>query len=436
MNGLIPHYYGGKMRGRMMIDGLDTRQNKPRILSGHVGTVFQDPENQFLMLTVAEEIGFGLRNTGMDENEVHSMARAIAVRLGISELLGKSVFELSSGQKQLVALASILSCRPGHLLLDEPTSQLDGRGAGLFFTYLGEICSKDGITAVVSEHRVERCTGVCSRFIGIEEGRISVDGSSADMFNWYGGNGIDIGAAGSVRHAGGPRGNAVLDIQNLSMSYGQEPVLRGVNLTVHEGEIVTLLGANGSGKTSILKSVMNFTRKGSGSVSLDGCDITDTPSAVISRKTGYLSQNPLNYLFHPTLREELAFSMRASETANSVWGGGMTELTRILGLEEKLDSFPREFSCGERELAAIACTLAGKRRCLLLDEPTRGMDYWKKNAFLGLVAELCKRRKMGALIATHDASLVSAWADTAFALSGGIVSEVDPLDVEAVKKYA
>ena len=424
------------MRGRMMIDGLDTRQNKPRVISEHVGTVFQDPENQFLMLTVSEEIAFGLRNTGLEENEVSSMTGAIAGKLGITGLLGKSIFELSSGQKQLVALASTLSCGPSHILLDEPTSQLDGRGARLFFSHLRDICSKDGVTAIVSEHRVERGTGVCSRFIGIEEGKITVDGSSDDMNNWYGSKGVDVSAEGGVRNARRAGCKAVLDIQNLGMSYGDVPVLKDVTLTVHEGEIVALLGANGSGKTSILKSVMNFTKKESGSISLDGCDITDTPSAVISRKIGYLSHNPLNYLFHPTLREELDFSLGMNDGADAGLNGDMTDITRMLGLEEKLESFPREFSCGERELAAIACTLVGNRRCLLLDEPTRGMDYWKKNAFLGLVAELCAKRRMACLIATHDASLVSSWADRAIVMSGGIAAEVDPTDVWMLKENA
>ncbi len=422
INGLIPHFYGGRMRGRVTVDTLDTRERGPREISGAVGTVFQDPENQFLMLTVAEEIAFGLRNSGLDEGEISRRTHAIAASLGIGDLLGRSVFELSSGQKQRVALASVLSTGPRYILLDEPTSQLDEHGSKLFFEHLRKECSGGAMTAVMSEHRIASSSRFCSRFIGMEGGAISVDGSAQEMDSWFIDRGVDELGLHSAEEKRGVGGQTVLELTDVSVSYGERAVLQDISLSISEGEIVALLGANGSGKTSLLKSVMNFLKKGSGMVKLDGKDITDLPPASVSAMVGYLSHNPLNYLFQPTLREELDFTVRSTGAGH----GQVTEnLVASLGLEGKLEMFPREFSCGERELAAIACVLAGGRRCLLLDEPTRGMDYWRKSSFMRLLRGMCRRSRTSVLIATHDRTIASVWADRAYVISAGSLQEAE-----------
>lgn len=431
-NGLIPHYYGGSISGRTLVEGIDTRENKPSSLSSLVGTVFQDPENQFLMLTVREEIAFALRNSGIVESQVDAEISEIARELGISDLLGRSIFELSSGQKQRVAIASALSAGPKYLLLDEPTSQLDAKNSLVFFRYIDRLCSRRGVTAVMSEHRIARSSKFCSRFIGMEDGHISIDGSHREMVAWFGERGISLPGRRDRRAEQKASARSMLDVSGLSVSYGGTRILEGVNLHLVEGEIVALLGENGSGKTTLLKAIMNFVKRDEGKVVIEGKDVSDTPSVKIAAKIGYLSHNPLNYLFQPTLEEELRFSNHHTASEN---GRTNTELMGIvdnLGLKNKLQLFPREFSCGERELAAISCTLSGGRSCLLLDEPTRGMDYWKKDAFLELLSNMCSRTGMSVLLATHDTGVVASWADRAYVLRNSTTVEMELNETLAV----
>lgn len=424
INGLVPHYYGGTMAGRVTVDGMDTRTNGPASISRSVGTVFQDPENQFLMLSVAEEIAFGLRNAALEERDVEAETASIAARFGIEHLLGRSIFELSSGQKQLVALASALTTRPAYLLLDEPTSQLDGLNAQRVMNIIAELTGRGGITAVVSEHRVARVAEHCSRFIGFEGGRLSLDGGFGDMRTWYSSRGVDLLEQGNG--SGGGNGRTLLEVSRLGVSLGGRSVLEDAGMVLREGEVVSLVGQNGSGKTTLLKSIMNYLRKDRGSVRLDGRDITSMSSRLISRTVGYLSHSPLNYLFQPTLREELLFSARQEGMERARAEKSALETASDLGMQDKLELFPRDFSCGERELAAIGCTITGDRRVLLLDEPTRGMDYWRKSSFMELVRSICRKRKMSALIATHDLAVVRRWSDRAYEMRAGAPCEISP----------
>ncbi len=419
INGLIPHYYGGRMGGRVTIDGMDTREVKPREISGRVGTVFQDPESQLLMLGVREEISFGLRNAGLTEQEVESEVRLTARALGVEPLLGRSIMELSSGQKQKVAIASALAVHPPYLLLDEPTSQLDDGAAAALMHHLSTLSSSGGITALLSEHRISRSASYCSRFIGMEGGRISSDGGYSDMEEWYTSRGIDIAGGYHVKH--GEPGGPHLEMEGVDVSYGEQRVLRGVDAVISRGEIVALTGANGSGKSTLLKSIMNFVKRDGGSIRLDGEEIGDLAPAAIARRIGYLSHNPLNYLFQPTLKEEMLFSSRLAGGVEA--DGEIAAVAESLGLSHKLNMFPREFSCGEREAAAIAATIAGGRSCLLLDEPTRGMDYWRKDSFMGLLRALCRNSGLAVLMATHDSSIAGKWCDRAYSIADGRVRE-------------
>ena len=422
-NGLIPHYYGGTMGGRVWVDGMDTREHPPSDISRVAGTVFQDPENQFLMLSVSEEIAFGLRNAGMGESEVRREARGIAEAVGVLDLMDRNIFELSSGQRQLVAIASTMASSPSYLLLDEPTSQLDSHNAEAVMSRLRRMCSERETTAIISEHRIERSARYCSRFIGMEKGKVSLDGEFPEVKEWFASRGVSLdGRAGKVESNSG---DTVLKLDGVGISYGEKPVLDDVSIAVREGELTALVGPNGSGKTTLLKSVMNFIPGRKGRVFLDGRDITDLPPHVIGRSVGYLSHTPLSYLFQPTLREEMLFTLRHRGAGSGSDGNELIVAATALGLTDKLDLFPRDFSCGERELAAIACTVIGDVRCLLLDEPTRGMDYWRKDDFMKVVHELVGRKRIAVLMATHDIPLVRKWAGTALQVQDGEVKETD-----------
>ncbi len=180
LNGLIPHFYAGEMRGRVVVDGLDTREAPVSELARRVGLVFQNPENQLVTNLVEREIAFGLENLGLSREEMWERVRSVAEELGIEELLKRPTGSLSGGEKQLVAIASVLAMGPGYVVLDEPTSELDPRSAEAVADALKRI-HEDGRTVIVSEHRLDVFAPLATRAVVIDGGRVLADGDPAEV---------------------------------------------------------------------------------------------------------------------------------------------------------------------------------------------------------------------------------------------------------------
>ncbi|HDI86535.1 MAG TPA: ABC transporter ATP-binding protein, partial [Candidatus Korarchaeota archaeon] len=180
LNGLIPHFYAGEMRGRVVVDGLDTREAPVSELARRVGLVFQNPENQLVTNLVEREIAFGLENLGLSREEMRERVRSVAEELGIERLLKRPTGSLSGGEKQLVAIASVLAMGPGYVALDEPTSELDPRSAEAVADALKRIHG-DGRTVIVSEHRLDVFAPLATRAVVIDEGRVLADGDPAEV---------------------------------------------------------------------------------------------------------------------------------------------------------------------------------------------------------------------------------------------------------------
>lgn len=433
INSLIPHFYGGEFGGHVVVEGLDTRDAGPYEMSGLIGTVFQDPESQFIMLSAREEIAFNLRNHGMGEEEIEQAIERVSSLLGDYDLVEKNVVELSAGQKQRIAIASVAAWRPPYILLDEPTSQLDDNGTASLMDLLLKLNAR-GHTIIMSEHRIERVAEFFNRFILINEGTVAVDGNYQDIEKWYGSKGV------SLRYVNVTDDRPItaatwdtrvgLSVTGLSVSLGGKEILHDVSVRSGRGEIVMIAGRNGSGKTTLLRAIMNFIPKNSGRVMADGVDISEMEPFRIAQYAGYLSHNPLSYLFHQTLDEELRFSerylSRDRHAESALNGDGNYDgryISGLLGLEGMIQRFPREFSCGERELAAIACTLVGGRKILLLDEPTRGMDYWKKSKFMSVIRKISRDSGISVLMTTHDKFLLASFADRIYRMEDGRIAE-------------
>src|SRR5439155_15760123 len=235
--GLVPHFHGGQFAGRVEIAGLDTRQVRPAQLAGTVGTLFQDPEDQVVFTRVEAEVAFGLENVGTLPAEIPLRAAAALEAVGAAGLASRPVAELSGGELQRVCLASVLSLSPQLLLLDEPTSQLDPDGAAAAI----ELARSSGAAVVVSEQRPERVLDACDRVVFLEEGRLREDGLPEA---WL--------PRDAVLPQGEPAGEPVCRLEEVWFAYDR-PVLEGASLQIGRGEVVALLGPNGSGKTTIGK---------------------------------------------------------------------------------------------------------------------------------------------------------------------------------------
>jgi energy-coupling factor transport system ATP-binding protein len=448
LNGLVPHFSGGAFGGDAIIAGRDIRTHAPRQMSDVVGFVFQDPEPQMISDRVDDEICFSLEQRGVARSEMRRRLEDVLDVLGIAHLRERSPQTLSGGEQQRVAIASALALRPNILVLDEPTSQLDPGGAEAVIEAIARLHDDYGMTVIVSEHRLERLMHRADRIRGIDAvGSVRVDDIPriaamqlvsevlppvtrlARTLTW---SNVPLTLNEMRRHDRYPEvlnalarkspsavptevGDRLIQVQDVSVTHGKNLVLRGIDLSLGQAEVVAIMGRNGSGKTTLLRAMLGFQQIASGLVLRD----SNLPFA-------YLPQQPGSVFFHETVAEEIGWTLRQRASPKSV-----ADVLAEFELSHKAASNPRDLSGGERERAAMAAVLAGDPPLIVLDEPTRGMDAFRKRELAGI---LRLRQQGGALIllSTHDVELVAALATRVIVLGHGeIISDGHPREVLA-----
>ncbi|HEX6703053.1 MAG TPA: ATP-binding cassette domain-containing protein [Gaiellaceae bacterium] len=388
--GLVPHFHGGRFAGRVEVGALDTRRARPSQLAGIVASVFQDPEEQVVLNGVEAEVAFGLENVGTAPRVIAARAQEALGSVGAAHLAGRSTSALSGGELQRVCLASALALRPRLLLLDEPTSQLDPDGADEF---LGLVDGLD--TAVlIAEQRPARVLDRADRVLFLEAGRIVLDAPREEALRWLARHRPAFLGRELLPEDEPERGDIVCRLSAVSYSYGARVAVSRVDLELRRGEVVALVGPNGSGKTTIAKLASGLLEPAEGRVERRG-------------RAAYLSQDPGRYLVRERCDEEVALGV----------GGDLARARRALArvdLEPYAHRHPRDLSSGERERLALACVLVTEPDLLVLDEPTRGVDPERKEALAELLRADAPRR--GTLVVTHDTSFARSVADRTVAL--------------------
>lgn len=463
--GLVPHFYGGSFEGRVTVEGLDTREHPPARLGALTGALFQDPETQLVMGSVRAELALALENRGHSPAMVARGVEEVALALGIDRLLERSTQELSGGEQQRVALGAALAGRPKVVLLDEPTSQLDPVAGDELIGLLRRLNQEWDTTILLCEHRLERCLAAADRVIAMHEGRVAHDGLPEGFLEWarvrapalqtpgaklFALSGLGpapvgvkqaragLRACGLLTDANAPpsttasgllaesgagsgrdeaksrrrRGSRFgggkgvpLAVRGLWYEIPRGPaVLRGVDLVVHAGESIALMGRNGAGKSTLLRHAAGLLGPTRGRVETAG-------------RVALLLQNPNDYFLRERVGQEV--SRQALVAA---------------GLGDLAERNPRDLSGGERQRLALAIVAPeghpdedGEQAVVLaLDEPTRGMD---REAKATLAAELRGRADRGqaVIVATHDPEFAAACADRAVLLADGRVIADGPV---------
>jgi energy-coupling factor transport system ATP-binding protein len=423
------------------------------VLSRAVGFVFQDPEAQMVTGRVEDEIAFGMEQLGVPPITMRKRVEEMLDLLGLAQLRHRETATLSGGERQRVAIAAALALQPRVLVLDEPTSQLDPRGAEDVLAALARLNEDLGLTVVLAEHRLERVANHADRMVLLRPDTSLIDSEPREILGVIDpvmtpplvrlGRALDwqplplsikegrrFAAAGAVPASPSglarAHGAAVLSLHGVCAGYERRSVLRNLTMDVHEGELVALMGRNGSGKTTLLRTVMGFQTATAGQILVAGRDTARLEPADLARDIGYLPQNPSALLFADTVRDELRFTLKHHPERN---GGNPDALLATLNLEHVAARNPRDLSAGERERVALAAILVAEPRLLFLDEPTRGMDAARKRA-LGELLNQLRANGTAIVMATHDVELVAEIATRVVLLGDGdIVADGPPREV-------
>jgi energy-coupling factor transporter ATP-binding protein EcfA2 len=461
LNGLVPHFSGGRLAGQLTVDGLEPYRLPPQSMGQRVGFVFQDPEAQSVMAQVEDEIAFGMEQMGLSRTEMRVRLEEVLDLLGIAHLRSRALTTLSGGERQRVAIAAVLALRPPLMVLDEPTSQLDPLAADELFQALVRLNQDLGISVVVAEHRLERVLPYADYMLTLtKEGpllgtprevlpHIEAVPPLVAIARRLGWNPLPLTikeARPFSRNIELPRrggsGNEepskttpltrppLVEARNVSVNYNGSAAVRAADFALRSGELVAVMGRNGAGKSSLLRTFVGLVRPQAGAVTVGGLDATRASTAELCRMVGYLPQNPNDLLFAETVREEWEFSLRHHGIDPiQGWAEYGAPLADQLGLTDLLHRYPRDLSVGERQRVALGTILLVRPCVLLLDEPTRGLDHDTK-AHLADLFRQWRGQGMAIAVITHDVEFAAQVATRVVMMAEGqIVADGNPATV-------
>ncbi|WP_327711346.1 ATP-binding cassette domain-containing protein [Streptomyces sp. NBC_00464] len=481
VSGLVPHFTGGRLTGRVTVDGRDTRTHKPRELADLVGTVGQDPLSHFVTDTVEDELAYGMESLGLAPDVMRRRVEETLDLLGLAGLRDRPIATLSGGQQQRVAIGSVLTPHPRVLVLDEPTSALDPAAAEEVLAVLQRLVHDLGTTVLMAEHRLERVVQYADQVVLLPSpGAAPVMGAPAEVMavspvhppvvalgRLAGWEPLPLSVRDARRRASGmrerlagvtpgpvggaetrkplppssshpaprrsalarlfgrtaqeapapePVTDATTRVERLAVRRGRVEALRRVTLTVAPGETVALMGRNGAGKSTLLSALVGMVEPTSGTVLVGGRTPHSTPPREMVRRVGLVPQEPRDLLYADTVAAECA---AADADAGAAPGSCRALVSELLpGVADA--THPRDLSEGQRLALALALVLTARPPLLLLDEPTRGLDYAAKARLVGVLRTLAAEGH-AIVLATHDVELAAELAHRVVILADGEV---------------
>ncbi|MFE6882838.1 ABC transporter ATP-binding protein [Streptomyces sp. NPDC057702] len=447
VSGLVPHFSGGTLRGRVTVAGRDTRTHRPRDLADVVGTVGQDPLAHFVTDTVEDELAYGMESLGLPPETMRRRVEETLDLLGLAALRERPIATLSGGQQQRVAIGSVLTAHPRVLVLDEPTSALDPAAAEEVLAVLQRLVHDLGTTVLLAEHRLERVVQYADQVIVLPEpGAAPLVGAPGEMMarspvhppvvalgrlaHW---SPLPLSVrdarrrAGALRErlgappapgqapppaSGAPAGRA----EALRVRRGRIDALRGVDLTVRPGECVALMGRNGAGKSTLLSAFVGLHEPAAGTVRVGDAVPHRTRPADLLRRVGLVPQEPRDLLYADTVAAECVAADRDADAPPGTCRALVGDL--LPGVVDA--AHPRDLSEGQRLALALAVILTAGPPLILLDEPTRGLDYAAKARLVAVLRALAAEGH-AIVLATHDVELAAELAHRVVILADGEV---------------
>ncbi|MEU6941021.1 ATP-binding cassette domain-containing protein [Streptomyces rubiginosohelvolus] len=464
VNGLVPHFTGGTLYGTVTVDGRDTADHPPRELADVVGVVGQDPLDGFVTDTVEEELAYAMEQLAISPTVMRKRVEETLDLLGLADLRHRALHELSGGQQQRVAIGSVLTAHPRVLVLDEPTSALDPTAAEEVLAAVTRLVHDLGVTVLLAEHRLERVVQYADRVIHLPGNGRVVAGPPSEIFtaSSIAPPIVELGRAAGwsplplsvrdARRAARPLrtalegatpppvravpdapGATLLGARGITVAYRGVPAVREVDLDLRAGEVTALMGRNGSGKSSLLWALQGSGPRTAGTVRV-GRDESGAPDAAkggdpkklsaaeARRLVGLVPQTPTDLLYLESVKQELDQADTESGTGGKAATGATGPSARAIldrlapGINGA--THPRDLSEGQKLALVLAIQLSAAPRVLLLDEPTRGLDYRAKTQLIAMVDELAAEGR-SVVVSTHDVEFAARAADRVVVLAEG-----------------
>jgi energy-coupling factor transport system ATP-binding protein len=454
VNGLVPHFTGGHVEGHVRVHGLDTRDHPPRELADVVGVVGQDPLASFVTDTVEEELAYGMEQLAVPADVMRRRVEETLDLMGIAGLRRRALRTLSGGEQQRVAIGAVLTMNPRVLVLDEPTSALDPAAAEETLAAILRLVHDLGVTALLAEHRLERVCEYADTLVVVESASVT-SGLPAEMLRTtrIAPPVVELGRlagweplplsvrdarrrAGSLRErlagqqpppSGGAAGPATdgLVADGIVVRHSSTLAVNAVDVAVAPGEVVALMGRNGSGKSSLLWALHGAGSRAAGRVRLSNRDLRGLGRGELAALVALVPQQATDLLYHDSIGAECAVADVSAQAEPGTTRRRFDVIADSFAITG--DTHPRDLSEGQRLALAIAVQLAAGPRVLLLDEPTRGLDYSAKHRLGELLAGMAGDGH-ALLVATHDVEFVARVAHRVVVLADGDVVTDAPVE--------
>ena len=451
LNGLVPHFSGGTLRGRVRVGGRDTRDHRPRDLADLVGFVGQDPAGSFVTDTVEDEIAYGMETLGTPALAMRRRLEETLDLVGLADLRDRPLTALSGGQQQRVAIGAVLAAGPRVLVLDEPTSALDPVAAEEVLATLARLVHDLGHTVVLAEHRLERVVHHADRVVLVEGGRVSAPTAPAEAMTtspvhppvvelgrllgwsplplsvrearrWAAPLRRQLAALPALASpaAGASPAEPALEqsvsLRRVTVRRGLVTALREVDADLYAGTVTAVMGRNGAGKSTLLAALGGQLAPSSGRVRVGGVAPNRERPRDRVRRVGLVPQDPDLLLY----ADSVAAECHGADADFGVPAGTTRAMLARIGATIDAATHPRDLSEGQRLALALAVVLAGRPGLVLLDEPTRGLDYPAKRRLVAVLRDLAADGHT-VVLATHDVELAAEAADRVMVLATGEV---------------
>ena len=419
-NGLIPHYYDGKLEGTVMLDGEDMSGLSLFDISKKVGSVFQNPRSQFFNVDTTSEIAFGCENHGLEEAEIRKRVKLVSEQLNLTNLLDRSVFSLSGGEKQKIACGSAAAVEPDVFVLDEPSSNLDAYSIADFRKLL-KILKSQGKTIIIAEHRLYYLYDLADRIIYLSDGEIQGDytlpefqlipaAEKAKM----GLRPLGLGEFSDIEPASLHSGQGIWKLNHFHFAYKKQPeTLSLENIELPAGNVTAVIGHNGAGKTTLSRCLCGLEKRCKGILQKDGTSYSSKQRL----KLCYMVMQDVNHqLFTESVLDEILLSMRTEDKQRA------REILQEMDLLSFEDCHPMGLSGGQKQRVAVASAIASGRPLILFDEPTSGLDLFHMRQVANVVNQVANAGRT-ALVVTHDPEFILRCCNYVLHLENGQIQE-------------